>query len=96
MHFASICLTSIRQGCRSLLASGLELRFSCFMKITKHNMRTALWVILSVLLLILLVQNSTNVTLRFLNLHAQMPLFAVILLSSLFGAGICWLARRRR
>ena len=51
---------------------------------------------LSVLLLILLFQNSANVTLSFLFLQAQMPLFAVILLSALFGAGILWFARHRR
>ncbi|WP_158279888.1 LapA family protein [Coraliomargarita sinensis] len=44
----------------------------------------------------LLLQNSANVNLRFLHLRAQMPLFAVIMLSALFGAGILWFARRRR
>jgi len=53
-------------------------------------------VTLSVLLVVLLIQNSANVTLKFLFLKAQMPLFAVILLSALFGAGILWFARRRR
>lgn len=66
------------------------------MKLTRHNIRTAFWVTLSVLLFILLVQNSAGMTLRFLAWQAQMPLFAVILLSAICGAGICWFARRRR
>jgi len=52
---------------------------------TKKNLRIGLAAILLVLLVTLLIQNSGAVTISFISIHMQMPLFVVVILSVLLG-----------
>lgn len=63
---------------------------------TKKNIRIGIVVVLLVLLITLLVQNSGAVTISFLSMHLQMPLFAVVLLSVLLGWVMGKLIRNRK
>lgn len=66
------------------------------MDITKKNMRITVGAVLATLLIVMLLQNSSGVTLRFLIWKLQMPLFVVLLLSALIGVAIGWLLKSRR
>lgn len=52
---------------------------------TKKNIRIALAAILVTILVTLLIQNSESVTISFISIHLQMPLFVVVLIAVLFG-----------
>lgn len=66
------------------------------MKITKKNVRITIGAVLATLLIVVLVQNSTAVTLRLVAWRLEMPLFIVVLLSALIGLAIGWLLKSRR
>lgn len=66
------------------------------MNITKKNLRIAIGAVLTTLLIVVLVQNSTAVTLRLVTWRLEMPLFIVVLLSALIGLAIGWLLKARR
>lgn len=66
------------------------------MNITKKNVRITVGAVLATLLLVVLLQNSSGVTLRLIVWKLQMPLFVVVLLSALIGVAIGWLLKSRR
>lgn len=66
------------------------------MQITKKNMRIGLGAVLLTLLVIIVVQNSASVTLTFIAVGIQLPLFVVLVGAALIGFGLGWLARSRR
>lgn len=66
------------------------------MKLTKKNARISIGAVLAIFLLIVLVQNSSAVTLRLISWQLEMPLFIVVLLSALIGLAIGWLLKSRR
>lgn len=66
------------------------------MNITKKNVRITIVVLLIILLVAVLWQNSAGVTLRFFSLQLQMPLFGVVLGSTAFGLGLGWLLKSRK
>lgn len=66
------------------------------MKITKKNIRITLFVILIILQIVVLWQNSAGVTLHFFNLQLQMPLFGVVLGSTAVGLALGWLLKTRK
>jgi uncharacterized integral membrane protein len=66
------------------------------MKLTKSNLRLILGAVLLTLLIVAAIQNSSQVTLSFVVVHFQLPLFLVILISALIGFGIGRLLRARR
>lgn len=66
------------------------------MKLTKQNTRIILGSVLLTLLVVLIFQNSREVTLSFVAVHIQLPLFLVIAISAVAGFGIGQLLRMRR
>jgi uncharacterized integral membrane protein len=65
-------------------------------KLTKQNTRIILGSVLLTLLVVLIFQNSREVTLSFVAVHIQLPLFLVIAISAVAGFGIGRLLRMRR
>lgn len=70
--------------------------FKTVMNITKKNLRITLGAVLATLLIVVLLQNSSAVTLSLIVWKLQMPLFVVVLLSAVVGLGIGWLLKARR
>lgn len=66
------------------------------MHIAKKNVRIGLGAALATLLIVVLVQNSSAVTLRLIAWQLTLPLFVVVLLSALIGLAIGWLIKARR
>ena len=66
------------------------------MKLTKQNTRIILGSVLLTLLIVLIFQNSREVTLSFIAVHIQLPLFLIIAISAVAGFGIGRLLRLRR
>jgi uncharacterized integral membrane protein len=66
------------------------------MKLTKQNTRIIVGSALLTLLIVLIFQNSREVTLSFVAVHIQLPLFLVIAISAVAGFGIGRLLRMRR
>ncbi len=66
------------------------------MKLTKQNTSLILGSVLLTLLLVLIFQNSREVTLSFVAVHIQLPLFLVIAISAVVGFGIGRLLRMKR
>jgi|SaaInlStandDraft_1057018.scaffolds.fasta_scaffold231485_2 uncharacterized integral membrane protein len=66
------------------------------MKLTKQNTRIILGSVLLTLLIVLISQNSKEVTLSFIAVHIQLPLFLIIAISAVAGFGIGRLLRMRR
>lgn len=66
------------------------------MNITKKNVRITICVILIILLVVVLWQNSATVTLRFISVKLQMPLFGVVLGSTTVGLTLGWLLKSRK
>lgn len=66
------------------------------MKLTKQNTGIILGSVLLTLLLVLIFQNSREVTLSFIAVHIQLPLFLVIAISAVVGFGIGRLLGVRR
>lgn len=62
----------------------------------KKDLRLILASVGGVLLLVLLLQNSASVALRFIAWQVNLPLFLLILLSVLAGMGLAWLLKFRR
>ena len=65
----------------------------------KRNIRVAIVAIVAILvtlLVTLLIQNSGSVTVSFISMHLQLPLFVVVLLSVLLGWIISLLFGRRK
>ena len=57
---------------------------------TKKNIRVATVAVLLTVLITLLIQNSETVTISFISIHVQMPLFVVVIIAMLLG----WLLGR--
>lgn len=66
------------------------------MKLTKYNLRIVLGAVLLTLLLVAILQNSNKVTLSFIAVHIQLPLFLIIAISAVVGLAIGRLLRMRR
>lgn len=66
------------------------------MKLTKCNLRIVLGAVLLTLLLVAILQNSNKVTLSFIAVHIQLPLFLIIAISAVVGLAIGRLLRMRR
>lgn len=66
------------------------------MKLNKQNTRIILGSVLLTLLIVLIFQNSKEVTLSFVSVHVQLPLFLIIAISAVVGFGIGRLLRMRR
>ena len=66
------------------------------MKLNKQNTRIIIGSVLLTLLIVLIFQNSKEVTLSFIALHIQLPLFLIIAISAVAGFGIGRLLRMRR
>lgn len=62
----------------------------------KKDIRLVFASIGGVLLLVLLLQNSASVPLRFIAWQVDLPLFLLILLCVLAGMGLAWLLKWRR
>jgi len=66
------------------------------MKLNKQNTRIIIGSVLLTLLIVLIFQNSKEVTLSFIAVHIQLPLFLIIAISAVAGFGIGRLLRIRR
>ena len=66
------------------------------MKLTKRNTRLILGSVLLTLLIVLVFQNSREVTLSFVAVQVQLPLFLVLAISAVAGFGVGRLLRMRR
>jgi uncharacterized integral membrane protein len=66
------------------------------MKLTKQNSRIIFGLALLTLVMVLIFQNSKEVTLSFVALQIQLPLFLIIAISAVTGFGIGCLLRMRR
>jgi uncharacterized integral membrane protein len=60
------------------------------------NIRMIVGAILITLLVVVLVQNSSGVTLTFIAVNFQLPLFLVVLLFTLIGFALGWIFRVKR
>jgi len=65
------------------------------MKLSK-NVRIVVGAVLLTLLAVVILQNSGRVTLTFVNMHFQLPVFLVILISAAIGLGVGWLMKWMR
>ncbi|MEZ7843124.1 MAG: LapA family protein [Opitutales bacterium] len=66
------------------------------MKLTKQNSRIIFGLALLTLVMALIFQNSKEVTLSFVAVQIQLPLFLIIAISAVAGFGIGCLLRIRR
>tara|TARA_B110000285_G_scaffold108772_1_gene123497 strand:+ start:4130 stop:4330 length:201 start_codon:yes stop_codon:yes gene_type:complete len=66
------------------------------MKLTKQNSRIMFGSALLTLVMVLIFQNSKEVTLSFVAVQIQLPLFLIIAISAVAGFGIGRLLRMRR